>query len=76
MAINNGPWSMGLWSSDGKTLIANVAVTTPLPLIITFGGNSYAYSRFLFSRYIQTTPQAVVAATTQPKMSVLAWPQY
>jgi hypothetical protein len=74
---------VGLYTATG-TFVAYVDVTTPLPPVITYGGNTYAWSPFYYSRYVQVTPYAASADSgsgwgssgAYPPASVLAFPQY
>jgi hypothetical protein len=67
---------IGLWSNNGKTLIANVNVPSPLPPLILYQGNYYVYSSWIYSRYVQQTPFAAIADLGAPILSVVAFPEF
>jgi hypothetical protein len=69
-------YSVWLYAADGKTRIALVDLPWPLPAIVVYQGNYYAYSPFVSSKYVQESPYVATADLGAPPLSVLAFPEY
>ena len=71
-----GVFRVNLYNSTGKTLIAQVDVPVPMPLVLTYQGNTYVYTNFVTTGYVQTTPFVPNTDLGAPPLSVLAFPAY
>ncbi len=69
-------FSIWLLTATGRVRVAKVDVPWPLPAILQYQGNYYAYSGTISSGYVQATPYVPATDLGAPQLSVLAFPQY
>lgn len=69
-------FQVNLYSADGKTLLAKVDVPVPMPMVLQYQGNTYVYSNFVHTGYVQTVPFVPPTDLGAPSLSVLAFPAY
>lgn len=68
-------FALKLFDSKG-IFVATVDVPWPLPALILYQGNYYAYSYAIYSRYVQVVPYTPTTDLGAPALSPLAFPAY